>query len=117
MATRDGELLLSYGVMGGFQQAQGHLQVINNIVDYGMAPQQSLDARRFSVIVGQGVALEDDMNSKTIEGLRKLGHKVSLGSGPERMMFGGAQLIQRDSESGTLWGASEPRKDGCAIGF
>ena len=117
MATRDGELFLSYGVMGGFQQAQGHLQVINNIVDYGMAPQQSLDARRFSVIVGQGVALEDDMHSATVEGLRKLGHNISLGSGPERMMFGGAQLIQRDSESGTLWGASEPRKDGCAIGF
>ena len=117
MATKDGELCLSYGVMGGFQQAQGHLQVINNIVDYGMKPQQSLDARRFSVVVGQGVALEDDMNPETIDALQKLGHNISLVSGHDRMMFGGAQLIQRDPESGVLWGASEPRKDGRAIGF
>jgi len=119
MATRDGELWLSFGVMGGFQQPQGHLQVISNMVDFGMTPQQALDALRFSVDVNDQeiVWVEEDLDESVVSGLKKLGHAVMVASGYDRTMFGGGQIISRDPETGSLMGGSEPRKDGAAVGW
>ncbi len=116
MATVDGELYLCYGVMGGFMQPQGHLQVICNMVDFGMDPQQALNALRFQVI-GDMVLLEEGLDPDIIAGLQSRGHQVNLVSGHARVGMGGGQVIRRDPESGVLWAGSEPRKDGCAIGF
>ena len=118
MALRDGRLWLSFGVMGGFMQPQGHLQVLTNMVDYGMDPQAALDAPRFRVDEKGGlqVAIETGVPLKTRKALAAMGHNVrpetTLGTG-----FGGGQVIAIDPETGVLWGGSEPRKDGCAVGF
>ncbi len=119
MATRDGEMWLSFGVMGGFQQPQGHLQVVSNMVDFGMDPQRALDALRFSVDVEDtwNVRVEEDLPREVIEDLRRRGHRVEIRSGYERTGFGGGQVIARDPETGTLFGGSEPRKDGAAVGW
>jgi gamma-glutamyltranspeptidase/glutathione hydrolase len=116
MATRDDELYLCYGVMGGFMQPQGHLQVITNMVDFGMDPQQALNALRF-LVAGDGVALEEGLSPEVMRELQDLGHRVTLTSGYRRVGMGGGQIIQRDPETGVLMGGSEPRKDGCAVGW
>ena len=119
MATRDGELWLSFGVMGGFQQPQGHLQVISNMVDFGMDPQEALDALRFSVDVesGGGASLEEDIPESTVADLQRRGHAVAIVSGYGRTLFGGGQVIQRDADSGVIIAGSEPRSDGAAVGW
>ncbi len=117
LATRDGELWLSYGVMGGFQQAQGHLQVMVNMVDFGLDPQAALDARRFNVNLDETTSLEQDVPMEVIEGLRSLGHSITPDSGRPGLLFGGGQIIQRDPATGALTAGSDPRKDGCAVGW
>ena len=117
MATRDGELWLSFGVMGGFQQAQGHLQVLVNMVDFGLDPQAALNALRFSVALGDGVALEEGIDQSTLRVLQARGHRISVVEGYPRGAFGGGQIIERDADTGVLYGGSEPRKDGCAVGW
>ncbi len=117
MATRNGGLWLSYGVMGGFQQPQGHLQVLVNMIDFGLPPQEALDALRFSVQPGVGVAVEEGLSAGVIEELRRRGHTIIQVGAEMRGLFGGGQIIERDPESGVLRGGSEPRKDGCAIGW
>jgi gamma-glutamyltranspeptidase/glutathione hydrolase len=117
MATRDGEMWLSFGVMGGFQQPQGHLQVIVNMVDFGLHPQAALDALRFSVRGVNDVAVEEGLAEAVVDGLKRKGHKISVVGGYDRTMFGGGQVIMRDAGSGMLWAGSEPRKDGCAVGW
>ena len=116
MATVDGELYLCYGVMGGFMQPQGHLQVICNMVDFGMEPQQALNALRFQVI-GDTTLIEEGLSPDVIGGLQGLGHRLNLISGHARVGMGGGQVIRRNPETGVLWAGSEPRKDGCAIGY
>jgi gamma-glutamyltranspeptidase/glutathione hydrolase len=118
MALRDGRLWLSFGVMGGFMQPQGHLQVVVNMVDYGLDPQAALDAPRFRVDEkgGPRVAIETQVPLKTRKALEALGHEVR----PETTFspgFGGGQVIAVDPEREVLWGGSDPRKDGCAVGF
>lgn len=118
MALRGGRLWLSFGVMGGFMQPQGHLQVLVNLVDYGLNPQAALDAPRFRVDEhgSRRVAIETEVPLKTRRALAALGHEVA----PEPTFspgFGGGQVIAVDPESGALWGGSDPRRDGCAIGF
>jgi gamma-glutamyltranspeptidase/glutathione hydrolase len=118
MATRGDDLWLSFGVMGAFQQPQGHLQVISNLVDYGMNPQQALDALRFSIeLTSQVVRLEAGVSHQVSDGLQQRGHQVQLIEGWQRMEFGGGQIILRDAETGVLFAGSEPRKDGAAVGF
>ena len=117
MATRDGELWLSYGVMGGFHQAQGHLQVIANMVDFGLDPQAALDARRFNVNLDDTTTLEQDVPPAVLNGLRTMGHRITPESGATGVFFGGGQIIERDAQSGVLIGGSDPRKDGCAVGW
>ena len=119
LATRDGELWLSYGVMGGFMQPQGHLQVITNMVDYGLDAQGALDALRFQV-AGDAVWLEGDVDNRVATELHRRGHRVNVMHGPQRGGaggMGGGQIISRNPETGVLSGGSEPRKDGAAVGW
>jgi gamma-glutamyltranspeptidase/glutathione hydrolase len=118
MARRDGRLWLSFGVMGGFMQPQGHLQVIANMVDYGLDPQAALDAPRFRVDEegGPAVAIETNVPLKTRRALAALGHEVRADT-TFAPGFGGGQIIAIDPQTGVLWGGSDPRKDGCAVGF
>ncbi|MBN1135543.1 MAG: gamma-glutamyltransferase [Anaerolineae bacterium] len=118
MALRDGRLWLSFGVMGGFMQPQGHLQTLINLVDYRLDPQAALDAPRFRVdeLGSRRVAVETGAPLRTRRALAALGHEVR----PEPTFspgFGGGQIIAVDPETGALSGGSDPRRDGCAVGF
>ena len=120
MVTResDDSLYASYGVMGGFMQPQGHVQVLSALVDDGLDPQAALDLPRFCIDVeesGGRVALEDGMPKETISGLEKIGHPVYVLSGYDRAQFGRGQVILRDAETGILTAGSDPRADGCAM--
>ncbi len=116
MVTRNGELVSSYGVMGAMQQAQGHLQTLVNMIDFGLEPQQALDAPRFSVRLGEGVAIEDRVDPAIARDLSDRGHRI-LVSPPHGIIFGSGQVITRDAETGVLTGGSEPRADGFAMGW
>jgi len=116
MATRYGEMYLCYGVMGGLMQPQGHLQVISNMVDHGMDPQQALNALRF-MVAGDAVVIEEGLAPQVVNDLKSRGHQVQMASGYRRVGMGGGQVIQRDPDTGVLSGGSEPRKDGCAVGW
>ena len=98
-------------------QAQGHLQVISNMVDFNMGPQQAIDALRFSVAFDGGVTLEEGVDPAVIKGLEDKGHTVGIREGYSRVTMGGAQVIERNPETGVLTGASEPRKSGSAVGW
>jgi gamma-glutamyltranspeptidase/glutathione hydrolase len=116
MVTRSGELWLCYGVMGAMQQAQGHLQVLVNMIDFAMDPQSALDSPRFSVRLGEGVAIEDIAASEVAGALENLDHPITV-EPPHGVHFGGGQVIERDPETGVLTGGSEPRLDGAAVGW
>ena len=116
MVTRNGELVASYGVMGAMQQAQGHLQVLTNMIDFGLEPQQALDAPRFSVRLGQGIAVESTIPRNIVEELSSRGHRMMVFE-PHGTLFGSGQMIVRNPETGVLTGGSEPRADGCAVGW
>jgi gamma-glutamyltranspeptidase/glutathione hydrolase len=120
MATLDGDLYAPFGVMGGFMQPQGHVQVIVNLVDYGMDPQEALDAPRFCILSGTAagkVSLEDEIGVQVMSQLAAMGHEVVPCSGWARGVFGRGQIIRRDPATGVLTGGSDPRADGCAVGW
>jgi gamma-glutamyltranspeptidase/glutathione hydrolase len=120
MLTRDEQFYGVFGVMGGFMQPQGHLQVVTALADDRLDPQAALDRARFCLEEGQpggGVALEEGIPGETVAALAVLGHDVRVVSGMERALFGRGQIILRDMESGVLWGGSDPRADGCAMAF
>ena len=115
MATKGDELWLSYGVMGTVQQAQGHLQVLVNMIDFGLEPQEALNAPRFSYRPEEGViGLESMVSGMVAYELRSKGHKTEIRE-PHPLYFGSGQIIERDAETGVLKGGSEPRNDGCAV--
>ena len=126
MVTRDDQPVFTFGVMGGDMQPQGHVQVLVNLIDFGMNVQQAGDfarARHFgsgtptgSAAAGGGtVSLEPGINKLVRETLRQRGHRVEVaGDGGS---FGGYQGIWIDWGKGTLHGATEARKDGCAVGY
>lgn len=119
LATSGGELWLCFGVMGGFQQPQGHLQVVSNMVDFGMDPQKALDALRFRIdVTGSGeVGLEAGVPPELPRALEARGHRIRIFDGYECALFGGGQVIARDPWSGALVAGSEPRADGAAVGW
>lgn len=118
MVTDNDEFWMSFGVMGAFQQPQGHLQVISNMLDFNMDPQQALDALRFSIDLEHDlIKVEKGTDIETIMGLEKRAHKVQVIDGFQRQEFGGGQIIVRDPVTGVLFAGSEPRKDGAAVGF
>lgn len=119
----DGSLHSVYGVMGGFMQPQGHLQTLLSQVVAGLSPQQALDAPRICIgtsseTVDMIVSVEEGMPEETIEGLKKLGHKVQVVTGMGRSLFGRGQIIRWtvDPVEGTgVWSAgSDQRGDGAA---
>jgi len=120
LATREGQLWASFGVMGGFMQPQGHFQVLSAMIDDDLNPQEALDRPRFCLTGGTAdslLALEEGIPDATVSRLADLGHPVRRVSGPERSVFGSGQIIRRDAESGVLFGGSDPRKDGLVAAF
>ncbi|WP_440764758.1 gamma-glutamyltransferase family protein [Natronorubrum sp. DTA7] len=110
IAKLDEDDWLAFGVMGGYMQPQGHVQVLSNLVDYGMSPQAALDAPRWRYRESGSLGIEERLPNAAK--LARKGHDVGV---LPPVMFGGAQLVRR--RDGTLSGATEPRKDGVAIGF
>ncbi|MGC8781380.1 MAG: gamma-glutamyltransferase family protein [Anaerolineae bacterium] len=111
-------LIAPFGVMGGFMQPQGHLQVVVALADDGLDPQAALDRPRFCIADGTAggrVGLEEGLPAATIARLAEMGHPVDLVVGHERALFGRGQIIRRDPETGVLCGGSDPRADGCAM--
>jgi gamma-glutamyltranspeptidase/glutathione hydrolase len=111
--TRNGKPLMSFGVMGGHMQAQGHLQMMLRIAHHKQNPQAASDAPRWYVHEDGRVALEDGFSTGVIEELRRRGHELELGA-PEHL-FGGAQLIVRLQDG--YCAGSDHRKEGHAAGF
>lgn len=114
--TYEDRPLMSFGVMGGHMQPQGHVQMMVRIFDYGQNPQTACDAPRWMVNQDSSVSLESGFSSDVIEELEDRGHKVSPRSFPSLSGdFGGAQLVF--CLDGGYCAASDPRKDGLAVGF
>jgi len=125
--TKDGKPLISYGVMGGAMQPQGHVQILVNMVDFGMNLQEAGDAARWQHLGsteptdgqeaylknGGYIEVERGIPFETVRELQKRGHEVRYGLGG----YGGYQAIMKDHINGVWIGASESRKDGQAAGF
>ncbi|MCH8964028.1 MAG: gamma-glutamyltransferase [Planctomycetes bacterium] len=122
--TKDGKPFMSFGVMGGDMQPQGHVQIVCNIIDFGMNLQEAGDAARWyhgrsseptgeQMTDGGRVALESGILPEAVQHLKTLGHHVYDGKG----MFGGYQAIMYDAKNDVYYGASESRKDGHAAGY
>lgn len=112
LAMRGGRCDMSFGVMGAHYQPMGHVQIILNMLDYGMDVQQAIDCPRFFFEGGQTV-VEHGTPAATVEGLKARGHDVVFTPTP----WGGGQTIKIDWDRGVLIAGSEPRKDGCALGY
>jgi len=124
---KDGKPFISFGLMGGAMQPQGHAQIVTNIIDFGMNLQEAGDATRWQhfgstepteaqgkTLVGGGVlALESDVPYQTIRALMARGHKIQFDMGG----YGGYQAIMYDAKEQVYYGASESRKDGQALGY
>jgi gamma-glutamyltranspeptidase/glutathione hydrolase len=121
---KDGAPWLSFGLMGGAMQPQGHVQIICNLIDWGMNFQEAGDAARWQhegssdydnpkMTDGGYVEVESGVPYESIRGLMQRGHVVRIGNGG----FGGYQAIARDPKTGVYFGASESRKDGHAAGY
>lgn len=113
MIAQNGVPLLTFGVMGGQMQAQGHLQFVCNLVDFNMDVQAALDAPRFRVIEGSRIMLEDGIPMNTQAMLAQKGHHITPGD----PFFGGGQAIFIHPRFNTLIAGSDPRRDGCAFGY
>jgi len=124
--TKDGKPWVSFGVMGGAMQPQGHVQIVMNLVDFGMTLQEAGDAPRVqhdgstepvgsakAMTDGGVVQLESGFPYETVRALMDKGHHVEWALGP----YGGYQAIMRDPKTGVYYGASESRKDGQAAGY
>jgi gamma-glutamyltranspeptidase/glutathione hydrolase len=112
MAVKDGHALMPFGVMGGDYQPFGHVHLLTNILDFGMDPQAALDCARVFYDSGQ-VEAERSVPAAALQGLKQRGHIVVEAPEPH----GGGQAIMIDPKSGTLTAGSDPRKDGCALGY
>jgi gamma-glutamyltranspeptidase / glutathione hydrolase len=117
----DGELHASFGVMGGWMQPQGHMQVLVSMLVDGLDPQAAMDEPRFCIRANPPhgpVSLEEGIPLETMSALAALGHEVAPVSGIRRSpVFGRGQIIVREPETGVLIGGSDPRGDGAAVGY
>jgi gamma-glutamyltranspeptidase/glutathione hydrolase len=111
--TRAGRPWMSFGLMGGEMQPQGHVQMMVRMVDFNQNPQAASDAPRWQVIGGRGVKMEQGWNPRVIDELKARGHEIEIADSSE---FGGAQIVQV-LESRGYAAASDHRKDGHAAGF
>ena len=112
MLKQNGRVIMPFGVMGGQYQATGHARMLTNMVDYGLGPQEMIDAPRCFSEFGD-MKVEKGYSDKVRQELSDLGHKVST---PD-VGIGGAQAIAIHHDLGTLEGGSDPRKDGIALGY
>ena len=112
---KDGKPYFSFGVMGGDHQAQGHTQVLVNLIDFGMNVQEAGEAARINH-GNNGLLVERNVPQAARDGLTQRGHKVTV-AGPPSGAFGGFQGILLDPRTGVLMGGSDVRKDGVAIGW
>ena len=118
ITRQDGGLYACFGVMGGFMQPQGHLQVALGLIEDGVDAQGALDRPRFCIEDGRAggkVALEEGISPEVLVALAEMGHPVQMVGGYSRALFGRGQVICRDAQSGVLWGGSDPRADGCVM--
>jgi len=120
--TKKGQPIMSFGVMGGNMQPQGHLQTLVRMLDYGQNPQAACDAPRWRFNAGRAINVEAAMNPATVQGLKDLGHEVEV-INDSYQDFGAGQFIWRvgeekgkPSEEGYVI-ASDPRRDGLAAGY
>ncbi|MBI1220250.1 MAG: gamma-glutamyltransferase [Rhodobacteraceae bacterium] len=112
MLRRGGKVEMPFGVMGGAYQPNGHARVVTNLVTYGMDLQEALDAPR-SFSGAEGMQVERGYPDSVRAELAAMGHDVRVPDQP----IGGAQAIRINAKTGVLEGASDPRKDGCALGY
>ena len=112
--TRNGRALGPFGVMGGFMQPQGQLQVVTNLLDFGMNPQEALDRPRWQWIREKRVELDPSVPEEIARALAARGHDIVRN--PDTLIFGRGQIILRNDE-GVLAGATEPRADGCVAAW
>ena len=118
MIVKDGRPWVCYGVMGGDMQAQGHIQVAINLIDFDMNVQEALEAPRYRLLGGRLTALERAVPPTVRQELEDMGHDLlPYGEIPPGTPYGGGQAILVDHERGVLQGGSDHRKDGCAIGY
>ncbi len=119
LATReDLSLYACFGVMGGFMQPQGHVQVVLGLLQDSLDPQAVLDRPRVCLQGGDpkgSVALEEGIPSETAKQLIAWGHEVEMVTGHARSLFGRGQIIYRDPRTNVFWAGSDPRADGCAL--
>jgi len=114
MLMRDGRACMPFGVMGGHYQAQGHAHFLTKVFDYGMDMQSAIELPRQNIRPGTAIVeVEGTMPATTIAELSRRGFAFERSEIP----IGGAQAIWIDRDNGTLIGASDPRKDGCALGY
>jgi gamma-glutamyltranspeptidase/glutathione hydrolase len=112
LALKDGEAAMAFGVMGAHFQPMGHALLLSNLIDYGLDHQEAVDCPRV-FFEGSETVVEDSVPAGTRADLVKLGHKIRR----REMPWGGAQLVAIDRDNGVLIGASDPRKDGMALGY
>ena len=112
MLKQDGRVIMPFGVMGGQYQSTGHARFMTNVIDYGMDPQTAIDAPRCFTEYGD-MKVEKGYSDQVRQELSDLGHSVSI---PD-VGIGGAQAIRINHDLGVLEGASDPRKDGIALGY
>jgi len=116
MLFKAGQFLMSFGVMGGDMQPQGHVQFLANLIDFKMNLQEAVDAPRLRHMQGKQVYLEEGMPAETASALREKGHDI-VATPASVNQVGGGQAIYLDRSQNVLLGASDRRKDGCAIGY
>lgn len=116
MVFKDGEFLMSFGVMGGDMQPQGHVQFLINLIDFGMNLQEAMDTPRIRHLKGLEVYLEEGIPDETVCALTEKGHQIVRQFSPVNQV-GGGQAIFLDREQNVLLGASDRRKDGFALGY
>lgn len=116
MVFEEGEFAMCFGVMGGDMQPQGHVQVLANLLDFTMNPQEALDAPRVCHMQDREVYFEAGIPAETVAALEKMGHQPDRGPHPTNAV-GGGQAIYYDRVRDVLLGASDRRKDGCALGY
>lgn len=112
LAMKEGRVHMAFGVMGAAFQPIGHAYVLSNLLDYGMDPQEAIDCPRV-FFEGDDLVVEESVPAPTVERLRAMGHRIRVRALP----WGGGQAVLFDRDNGTLIGASDPRKDGLAIGY
>ena len=113
MLAKDGRAVMPFGVMGAHYQANGHAHLLGNVLDFGLDVQAAIDLPRVHATPEGEIEVESGVPEASVQALRDLGHKTIAPEAP----IGGAQAIMIDWDQGTLTGGSDPRKDGCALGY